>query len=773
MSVWVSPTISCPGNIQDGANLYLTEKSQDIMDFNQLKAYIDNYIYTNGVKAITGSVLNDVLKQMVDVMAQSGGGGAGSVVFWNQILQSGTKIAEISINGNTTDVLAPAGGGGSAVGNLEDIDTNSQGELQFANRAASATQMGHVILRTDKTFSQQVTASNTIYEIRYAFDLGGGTFTAPANSILLFNGGKLTNGTLNGQNTGILKGLNENVFGSDLVLGLGLVVDCITPQNYGAIGDGTTDVSSIFSVLNSCPYKIFIPRGEYVVENLVISKAKEWVFERTGDATQWFTSENAVILTSTGVKVSGGPIIRNIKITYNGNASIENRPVGLTLNSHFCEIHSAHVSYFRIGVLLGGTGHCDYTKIFDLYAWYNYKAGVSVEHAANNQVNFISFFDCNVGSNGVSVHDGTIAPDITADRGYGFYFHGGNAIYVNNCDISSNEVCGICIDNQTTSYINKALVFSDIYAEHNKYCNIFFKNGEDPDLCRTQFVSMKNAYFYNENDAFFVEDVVKLYPFTPPSVDFYGRYNEIREGASTSFYQGMDNHKMGRLNDIFLIPNCSYCIKLKIKPKTTGTLVFQNVIRGVSLSSTFGYLTPFISNTSAFSVATTANQVMEFSFYITIPDNDSPFVAYLPTDYGVDYDMISMVVENMTIPSSSDVVRGTPFVGAKRNDNGNLQIFTGGDWKTIMGMNVGTADPASGAIGDYFFNTTRQRPQFWDGIKWISADGFDASFNHAGTTANRPVLPQSGWGYMYLDTDIGKPIWWMGNVWIDATGAAV
>ena len=43
---------------------------------------------------------------------QSGGGGGGSSVSWNQILQSGTKIAEVTINGTTQDVYAPSGGGG-------------------------------------------------------------------------------------------------------------------------------------------------------------------------------------------------------------------------------------------------------------------------------------------------------------------------------------------------------------------------------------------------------------------------------------------------------------------------------------------------------------------------------------------------------------------------------------------------------------------------------------------------------------------------------------
>lgn len=37
-----------------------------------------------------------------------------------------------------------------------------------------------------------------------------------------------------------------------------------------------------------------------------------------------------------------------------------------------------------------------------------------------------------------------------------------------------------------------------------------------------------------------------------------------------------------------------------------------------------------------------------------------------------------------------------------------------------------------------------------------------------GTTANRPPNPVLG--QFYLDTQIGKPVWWFGSNWKDATG---
>jgi hypothetical protein len=45
-----------------------------------------------------------------------------------------------------------------------------------------------------------------------------------------------------------------------------------------------------------------------------------------------------------------------------------------------------------------------------------------------------------------------------------------------------------------------------------------------------------------------------------------------------------------------------------------------------------------------------------------------------------------------------------------------------------------------------------------------------------GTTANRPTLGVNDALYDYLDTTLdadGKPIWWTGTAWVDATGATI
>jgi len=42
-----------------------------------------------------------------------------------------------------------------------------------------------------------------------------------------------------------------------------------------------------------------------------------------------------------------------------------------------------------------------------------------------------------------------------------------------------------------------------------------------------------------------------------------------------------------------------------------------------------------------------------------------------------------------------------------------------------------------------------------------------------GTTSNRPAgLTAANAGQPYFDTTLGKPVWWNGTAWVDATGTS-
>ena len=126
----------------------------------------------------------------------------------------------------------------------EDLTRNTDGKLQFKDRSYGDG-MGYVILRKDKTFAEQVTQANTIYEIRYDFDLDGKRVPLPSNCVLKFNGGRLLNTSFQGRVS------NEYV----------------RPEWFGAIGDGITDDTlAIQAAINICESVVFAPKT-YLVSN--------------------------------------------------------------------------------------------------------------------------------------------------------------------------------------------------------------------------------------------------------------------------------------------------------------------------------------------------------------------------------------------------------------------------------------------------------------------------------------------------------------------------
>lgn len=89
---------------------------------------------------------------------------------------------------------------------------------ELGDRAADETQMGYIVLRKGVPFAEQVTQANTIYEIRYDFDLDGASVTIPAGCVLKFNGGKITDGTLVGHNT-YIEAVNVCIFSNITITG--------------------------------------------------------------------------------------------------------------------------------------------------------------------------------------------------------------------------------------------------------------------------------------------------------------------------------------------------------------------------------------------------------------------------------------------------------------------------------------------------------------------------------------------------------------------------
>ena len=106
--------------------------------------------------------------------------------------------------------------------------------------------MGYLVLKKNKTFAEQVTEANTIYEIRYDFDLGGASVTIPAGCVLKFNGGMIKNGSISGSNT-ILQECFSQIFDNNVLLS-GTWATVLNPLMFGLSGtNGSTSYSILYA----------------------------------------------------------------------------------------------------------------------------------------------------------------------------------------------------------------------------------------------------------------------------------------------------------------------------------------------------------------------------------------------------------------------------------------------------------------------------------------------------------------------------------------------
>ena len=133
----------------------------------------------------------------------------GSIICNNTILEGTINNNNIQLQGVYTSLDIELNKIKDSIKNVkvnvdeEDITLNNNNELSFKDRS-SENGMGYIIIRKDNDLAEQLIFDNTIYEIRYDFDLQENTITLPSNCTLLFKGGSFYNGKLILNNTYIL-----------------------------------------------------------------------------------------------------------------------------------------------------------------------------------------------------------------------------------------------------------------------------------------------------------------------------------------------------------------------------------------------------------------------------------------------------------------------------------------------------------------------------------------------------------------------------------------
>ena len=66
--------------------------------------------------------------------------------------------------------------------------------------------------------------------------------------------------------------------------------------------------------------------------------------------------------------------------------------------------------------------------------------------------------------------------------------------------------------------------------------------------------------------------------------------------------------------------------------------------------------------------------------------------------------------------------------------------------------------------------------QFWEkgsGLKFVSRNNLHGTVVNTATRNSWSNANAANLGQCVIDSDLGKPIWWTGTKWVDATGADI
>lgn len=192
-------------------------------NFDTLKALIAGKIHDNTEQEITAADVRDSFDETID-----------------------------AINGAKQDTIS----------DLATIEAGAAAGTEAAYReydSENPNGLGYLVLEKDKTFAEQVTEANTIYEIRYDYDISE-DFTIPSGCTLLFNGGSI-NGAYE------LTFTDTVIQGDARILTTGLAGTIPGTVDLGWFGikegDNTYDNGPIINRAAAVFKYLYLPKGAY------------------------------------------------------------------------------------------------------------------------------------------------------------------------------------------------------------------------------------------------------------------------------------------------------------------------------------------------------------------------------------------------------------------------------------------------------------------------------------------------------------------------------
>ena len=674
----------------------------------------------------------------------------------------------------------------------------------------SASTTGVVCTITDSTKNEfkniltpvMINQPNTIYEIRYDFDLNGETIEMQEGCTLKFNGGYFRNGTLKGGGTNI-SACKTCIFKNINIEGTWHIADIYSV--WFLENNSTLLFRNLCTLLNSQIHNNLYIDGNYKVKlqkeyDYALAPCSNTDIYISGEISQAPDSlEHTYIIKVSGenIHIHGGTLRGNVQEHIGTTGEWE---YGVSfIDAKNCSIRETDIGYF-FGDSINIDGYtmnapCSNITVSSCRIHSDRRVGLSIEHCENSLIDNCLFYDIGkysptapFAAMDIEPYGDRICRNITIrncqaiDCNYSFkvYSNDNNTDNITFSHCSSNSGTALRITGTVKFENCKIEIIMNVVGDSKG--ELFLTN------CTFGIVNIYNLKAVLKDCHFSSLLTNKTFADAYHSSLLY-----IEEGGNVNVYNS--TFDINRKEKLSLNPiDCS---------KDTHVNVYNSILN-ISKEDAAFYIRYNLYNSIIYSAF----------LYLENVNNNSALELYNNTFFQSDnsYQLFNLTRNEENIGSEIPLFKivnnlidsgHVPYIGKSTFYDGN---FNNSKIVVAQNTNIGTTfypyylgierqrlldigfeeptfienmlnchpyiydgktKPLYYQQGTQAFNTETERLQIWDGERWLS-NGELATVSHAGSFLNKPEPRHSG--FQYFNTDTHKTITWDGSKWWNPDG---